>query len=55
MIRTLIKAGYGKSAFAFLTQSGQTYSFVFDDIQADLFKKGETKFNKERGEKDGLL
>ncbi len=41
MIKVLIKAGYGKSHFAFLTQSGQTYSLAFDEIQADFFNAGE--------------
>ena len=36
MIEVLIKAGYGKHHFAFLTQSGLAYSFVFDEIRARL-------------------
>ena len=43
MIEVLIKAGYGKHHFAFLTQSGQAYSLTFDEIQANLFKAGEIK------------
>ena len=41
MIEVLIKAGYGKHHFAFLTQSGQAYSFVFDEIRARLLMEGE--------------
>jgi hypothetical protein len=44
MIETLIRAGYGKSAFAFLCQSGQTYSFTYDEISASLFNAGEINF-----------
>jgi len=41
MIEVLIKAGYGKHHFAFLTQSGQAYSLTFDEIQARLLAEGE--------------
>lgn len=41
MVETLVKAGFGKSAFAFLCQSGQTYSFTFDEYQARAFEVGE--------------
>lgn len=44
MIEVLIRAGYGKPEFAFLTQSGQTYSFTFDEIRARLLNAGEIKF-----------
>ena len=44
MIRTLIRAGYGKPEFLFLSQSNQAYSLVFDDIQATLINAGEIKF-----------
>ncbi len=43
MIETLIRAGYQKHHFAFLTQSGQAYSITFDEIQANLVKAGEIK------------
>lgn len=41
MIEVLIKAGYGKPHFAFLTQSGQTYSFAFDEIRARIMNARE--------------
>jgi hypothetical protein len=41
MIEVLIKAGYGKHHFAFLTQSGLAYSFAFDEIRARLLAEGE--------------
>jgi len=41
MIEVLIKAGYGKHHFTFLTQSGQVYSFAFDEIRARLLVEGE--------------
>jgi len=43
LIEALIKAGYRKHHFAFLTQSGQAYSLPFDEIQANLFNAGEIK------------
>ena len=36
MIEALIKAGYSKPEFAYLCSSGQTYSFAFDEIQANI-------------------
>jgi transcriptional antiterminator len=41
MITVLIVSGFGKSAFAFLTQSGQEYSFTFDDIRAGMLNEGK--------------
>jgi hypothetical protein len=41
MIEVLIKAGYGKHHFAFLTQSGLAYSFAFDEIRARLLAEME--------------
>lgn len=41
MIEVLIKAGYGKHYFAFLTQSGLAYSLAFDDIRARLLAEGK--------------
>ena len=41
MIEVLIKAGYGKHHFTFLTQSGSTYSSAFDETRAKLAEKGE--------------
>lgn len=41
MIEVLIKAGYGKPHFAFLTQSGEAYSLAFDEIRGSLFNAGE--------------
>jgi len=41
MIEVLIKAGYGKHQFAFLTQSGLAYSFAFDEIRARLLAEKE--------------
>jgi hypothetical protein len=44
MIEVLIKAGYGKHHFAFLTQSGLAYSFAFDEIRTRLLAEGEIDF-----------
>ena len=41
MIEVLIKAGYEKHHFAFLTQSGLVYSSAFDEIRARLLAEGE--------------
>jgi hypothetical protein len=41
MIEVLIKAGYGKHHFAFLTQSGLPYSSAFDEIRARLLAERE--------------
>jgi len=41
MVEVLIKAGYGKHHFSFLTQSGLAYSFTFDEIRARLLAEGE--------------
>ncbi|MBP1696051.1 MAG: hypothetical protein H6Q41_1239 [Deltaproteobacteria bacterium] len=41
MIEVLIKAGYGKHHFAFLTQSGPAYSLAFDEIRARLLAEGK--------------
>ena len=45
MIEVLIKAGYGKRHFTFLTQSGLAYSFAFDEIRARLLAEGKLTFN----------
>ena len=47
MIEVLIKAGYGKHHFVFLTQSGLAYSFVFDEIRARLEKEDNAPQEKE--------
>jgi len=41
MIETLFRNGYTRSEITFLTQVGQAYSFVMDDIQAELWTKGK--------------
>ena len=41
MIEVLIRAGYRKHHFAFLTQSGLAYSFAFDEIRARLLAERE--------------
>jgi Mn-dependent DtxR family transcriptional regulator len=41
MIEVLIKAGYVKHHFTFLTQSGLAYSSAFDEIRAGLLAEGE--------------
>jgi hypothetical protein len=41
MIEVLIKAGYEKHHFAFLTQSGLAYSFTFDEIRAKFLAERE--------------
>ncbi len=50
MIETLIKAGYQKHHYAFLTQSGQAYSITFDEIQASLVKGGKKSYKAYRKE-----
>ncbi len=41
MIEVLIRAGYSKFDFAFLTQSGEAYSLAFDEIRVRLLAEGK--------------
>jgi len=52
MIRTLIKAGYGQSCWAFIAQSGQTYSFAFHELEARYSQKHGWKKRKKESMED---
>jgi hypothetical protein len=48
MIETLLVHGYSLCEIAFLTQTGQTYSFAGHEIQAKLLNEGRLPgFSKE--------